>query len=252
MAGESDSSTTELSHISVWSKDGITATDEGSGKVFDLRDPILSTEIIKRAQALCPSDTTLVIMLEENGINETSQWVKAVENNDVFMEECHIQAFAEAFNVSEFALLSGEGLNLPDVVVETAEASLVDDATDKAPEAQPEVVLPEESAVATATEVDTEAVFEAIEAQPCSTAIQVHFRQRLLSEDFGLAEGVSPRTLLAATQASHVDWVTVYFTMTDVGVHTLEQVHALAEQFGGEPSLNSEIVNRILSMSRIR
>jgi transcriptional regulator with XRE-family HTH domain len=234
-----------------WDKDGRIATDVATGNTFDLVDQELGRAIVQRIGQLCPADVTFDELLDECCISQPATWFEAIVAGEAIFEENDIQALAEFLNVSELQLLSGEGLVFPEREEVAAVAASVEEAAGAEPVvlAEEPVIEPSEAATA-AEDVSMEAGAVEGQAGGGGEAIQEHFKQRLLSADFHLADDVSPRSFLAATQAANVDWCSVYYTMTEDGVETMKQVATIAERFdAGDESLNMDIFKQVLSMA---
>ena len=197
-------------------------------------------------------------------------WLNGVRGGTSAITGVDVETFAEFFDVSVFALLAGEYLDLTEEAADDESSEL---AATEEPEADG-VIANEVTAIAfsvgpDALEAPAQTAFredllsgdntnEVDEPRfPTfgddvrrSVAFQEHFKQRLLSADFHLADNVSPRCFLAATQAATVDWCNVYHTMTKGGVETLHQVSAFAERLdSGDATLNADIITHVLSMA---
>lgn len=243
-----------------WDKDGFIATVSGTDLVFDLTDQTLGQEVVQRIRALCPAETAISTLLDECGIEEMSNWLDVVESGVRHMEEVHIEAFAEFFNITDYSLISGDGLILPEPAGDTATTKIAEILPPE--EAMTEVAEPMvdlEPAEVESSELSTDDV-ESVEAAtslasnavqvPLSDALQMHFKQLVLADGSRPHSCTSWEALFRATHDENVDWCSVYLQMTDRGSEVLAGVSTLIMCFSKENhDLNEEIIRRAVSLA---
>ena len=263
---------------SIWNDEDSVANIDG--RRFNLKDRHQRKQIATSIKALrdkhYPDDTNIIFFARVKTTRNVS-WLGNLGQGNALIDGTDVDTFAEFFNVSVLTILTGEGIDPPAevaadaVVIPALPETPIVAAAEETPPASGEVDLPAE---AVAEEVVAEAVAEpaVVDSQPVvahdagedqvvasaptkaepalSEAMQMHFKQLVLSGNIKPHEDNSWELLFRASHVENVDWCDIYLRMTDSGKEIFFGLNKLKVCLTEDnPALNAEITRRALSLA---